>query len=70
MFWLVGIVGCLILAVSCVLTGFILSERRIGKFRKEMLKYMSLTPKSKRLVNGYIDSRMINDERTHYRERQ
>jgi hypothetical protein len=68
MAWLVGVVGFLILIIASVATGFIISERRIGKFRVEMLKYMSLAPKSKRLVNGYIESRIVNDERTTYKE--
>lgn len=63
------IIGIIILAVAFTLAGFVIRDKQLGKERETVLRYMSLTPKSKKLAKGYIDSRMVNDERTTYRER-
>mgnify|MGYP006900141788 CR=1 FL=1 len=80
------LVGSLLLAIGMFFVGFIIArtgeEKRnkasfesyvlenLSDNQKVMLKYSSLTPISKQLVDGHIDARMIRDEHTTYRERQ
>ena len=68
--WLFYVTSGIVLALSGVMVGFVVRDKQMGKLQKFMLEYNALTPKSKELVNGYIYSRSVNDERTTYRERR
>lgn len=67
--WLVYFIGGILISISSGMVGFIIRDKQLGKFKDFVLQYKALTPKSKNLVDGYIYSRSVNDERTTYRER-
>lgn len=64
------VIIAVIFAFAGVFLGFVLRDRELGKFSKTILNYSSLTTKSKKYVDDYIHARMLNDERTTYRERR
>lgn len=70
------LLALLIFTFAGVLFGYIVGRKdqdRDGKVvidEDVMLKYRSLTPNSKRYVNGIIVGRMAHDERTTYKERR
>lgn len=68
--WLIYLLGALIILCAGVMVGFVVRDKQLGKYDGVVLKYKALTPKSKSLVDGYIHSRGVNDERTTYRERK
>ena len=46
-----------------VMVGVLVSDRITKKFEPIAFKLRALSPESQRLVNGYIDSRIVNDDR-------
>ncbi|CAH9013117.1 TMhelix containing protein [Vibrio phage 199E37-1] len=64
---------CFALVMGGVLLGCVLTGKhakiKIGKAEKQIRNYQSLTPDSKRMVNGYVEARMLNDEMKHHKLR-
>lgn len=68
--WLLVCVGATIVALAFFMVGHVIRDKKVARGKKHLDAYLSLTPKSKELVDGYTHARMINDERTTYRERR
>ena len=64
---------CIVLVIGGFLFGCVLTGKhakiKIRKAESEIRNYQSLTPDSKRMVNGYVEARMLNDEMKHHKLR-
>ena len=69
MSWFFYLMCVLVVFVAGVFLGTIWTEKSYEKHSAFMIRYMGLTEKSKKMVNGYLKAREANDERTTYRER-